>query len=84
VNPARRRARVGSRRMPGTGAIERHPCFRARLATLSLAACAQTVFYEKAAPYTTLIVTKDRDGLRTLLFEGPASHRGPFPRTRLG
>ncbi|MGB5081919.1 MAG: fused MFS/spermidine synthase [Burkholderiales bacterium] len=49
-----------------------HPFFRAglaALAALSLAACAQTVLYEGASPYHTLIVTQDRNGLRTLLFE---------------
>ncbi len=36
---------------------------------LSPAACAQTVVYEKPSPYNNIIVTEDRDGLRTLLFE---------------
>jgi len=52
--------------------MKRHLFFRtglAALAALSVTACAQTVLYEKASPYNTLIVTEDRDGLRTLLFE---------------
>ena len=39
------------------------------LAALSVVACAQTVIYEKASPYNTIIVTEDRNGLRTMLFE---------------
>lgn len=49
-----------------------HLCLRAGLCAflaLSLAACAQTVIYEKASAYNNIIVTEDRDGLRTLLFE---------------
>jgi spermidine synthase len=49
-----------------------HLCFRAGLyafLALSLVACAQTVIYEKASPYNTIIVTEDSNGLRTLLFE---------------
>lgn len=49
-----------------------HFCFRAALyafLALSLAACAQTVIYEKASPYNTIIVTEDGNGLRTMLFE---------------
>ena len=47
-------------------------CFRTGLyafLALSLAACAQTVIYEKASPYNNIIVTEDGNGLRTLLFE---------------
>jgi spermidine synthase len=36
---------------------------------LSLAACAQTVIYEKASAYNNIIVTEDSNGMRTLLFE---------------
>jgi spermidine synthase len=36
---------------------------------LSLAACAQTVIYEKASSYNNIIVTEDSNGMRTLLFE---------------
>jgi spermidine synthase len=39
------------------------------LLALSLAACAQTVIYEKASSYNNIIVTEDSNGLRTLLFE---------------
>ena len=39
-------------------------------AALSMLGCAaQTVIYEKASPYNTIIVTEDHRGLRTLLFE---------------
>jgi len=52
--------------------MKRHLYFRAglsALAALSVVACAQTVIYEKASPYNTIIVTEDRNGLRTMLFE---------------
>jgi spermidine synthase len=40
------------------------------LAALTVLACsAQTVIYEKASSYNTIIVTEDRNGLRTMLFE---------------
>jgi spermidine synthase len=40
------------------------------LAALSVLACAaETVLYEKASPYNTIVVTEDSNGLRTLLFE---------------
>ena len=40
------------------------------LAALTLLACsAQTVIYEKASPFNTIIVTEDHKGMRTLLFE---------------
>jgi len=40
------------------------------LAALSVLACAaETVLYEKASPYNTIVVTEDSSGLRTLLFE---------------
>src|SRR3977135_389153 len=40
------------------------------LAALTVLACsAQTVIYEKASPFNTIIVTEDHKGLRTLLFE---------------
>ncbi len=39
-------------------------------AALSVPGCtAQTVIYEKASPYNTIIVTEDHKGMRTLLFE---------------
>src|SRR5229473_5089277 len=42
----------------------------AAFAALSVPGCAaQTVIYEKASPYNTIIVTEDHKGLRTLLFE---------------
>ena len=40
------------------------------LAALTVLACsAQTVIYEKASPFNTIIVTEDHQGMRTLLFE---------------
>jgi spermidine synthase len=40
------------------------------LAALNVLACsAQTVIYERASPYNTIIVTESPNGLRTLLFE---------------
>jgi spermidine synthase len=40
------------------------------LAALTVLACsAQTVIYERASPYNTIIVTESPNGLRTLLFE---------------
>src|SRR5258706_4524832 len=38
-------------------------------ALAALGCAAQTVIYEKASPYNTVIVTEDYKGLRTLLFE---------------
>ena len=52
--------------------MKRHLYFQlvlTALAALSVAACAQTVIYEKTSPYNTIIVTEDYNGLRTLLFE---------------
>src|SRR5258705_322126 len=44
--------------------------YAAALVALSGSGCtAQTVIYEKASPYNTIIVTEDHKGLRTLLFE---------------
>jgi len=44
--------------------------YAAAFATLSVPGCTgQTVIYEKASPYNTIIVTEDHKGLRTLLFE---------------
>src|SRR5258708_20236377 len=44
--------------------------YAAAFAALSVPGCAaQTVIYEKASPYNTIIVTEDHKGLRTLLFE---------------
>src|SRR6266849_5169253 len=46
------------------------------LATLSVLACAaQTVIYEKASHYNTIVVTEDSNGLRTLLFERGGSRQ---------
>ena len=48
-------------------------CLSAGLSALTaltvLACSAQTVIYERASPYNTIIVTEDHKGLRTLLFE---------------
>jgi spermidine synthase len=55
--------------MKSTWSVRLHLC-AAALATLSVPGCtAQTVIYEKASPYNTIIVTEDHRGLRTLLFE---------------
>ncbi len=44
--------------------------YAAAFATLSVPGCTgQTVIYEKASAYNTIIVTEDHKGLRTLLFE---------------
>jgi spermidine synthase len=44
--------------------------YAAAFAALSVSGCtAQTVIYEKASPYNTIIVTEDHKGMRTLLFE---------------
>ena len=44
--------------------------YAAAFAALSVSGCtAQTVIYEKASSYNTIIVTEDHKGLRTLLFE---------------
>jgi spermidine synthase len=44
--------------------------YAAAFAALPVPGCtAQTVIYEKASPYNTIIVTEDHKGLRTLLFE---------------
>src|ERR1700704_5759819 len=58
-----------SRRMKSTWGVRLH-LYAAALAAFSLPGCAaQTVIYEKASPYNTIIVTEDHRGLRTLLFE---------------
>ncbi|HMG58661.1 MAG TPA: fused MFS/spermidine synthase [Burkholderiales bacterium] len=44
-------------------------CAAAFAALWVLGCTAQTVIYEKASPYNTIIVTEDHRGLRTLLFE---------------
>ncbi len=55
--------------MKNTGSV-RLRLYAAALAALSVLGCtAQTVIYEKASPYNTIIVTEDQKGLRTLLFE---------------
>jgi spermidine synthase len=44
--------------------------YAAAFAALSVSGCtAQTVIYEKASAYNTVIVTEDHKGMRTLLFE---------------
>src|SRR5258708_12332541 len=44
--------------------------YAAAFAALSVPGCsAQTVIYEKASPFNTIIVTEDHKGMRTLLFE---------------
>src|SRR5213594_813412 len=58
-----------SRHMKNTGLVRLHLC-AAAFAALSVLGCtAQTVIYEQASPYNTIIVTEDHKGLRTLLFE---------------
>ena len=55
--------------MKNTGLVRLHLC-AAAFAALSVLGCtAQTVIYEQASPYNTIIVTEDHKGLRTLLFE---------------
>ena len=54
--------------MKNTGLVRLRLC-AAAFAAFSVVACAQTVIYEKASPYNTIIVTEDRNGLRTMLFE---------------
>ena len=44
-------------------------CAAAFAALWVLGCTAQTVIYEKASPYNTIIVTEDPKGMRTLLFE---------------
>jgi spermidine synthase len=51
------------------GRIHLHAGLSALAALTVLACSAQTVVYEKASPYNTIIVTEDHKGLRTLLFE---------------
>ncbi len=59
--------RLGESRATGIASCLR--AMFAALVVLSLAACAQTVIYEKPSAYNTIIVTEDWDGTRTLLFE---------------
>ena len=49
--------------------------FFAVVAPCVLACAAQTVIYEKASHYNTIVVTEDSDGLRTLLFERGGSRQ---------
>src|SRR5881628_3214851 len=58
-----------SRHMKNTGSVRLHLCAAAFAALWVLGCTAQTVIYEKASPYNTIIVTEDHKGLRTLLFE---------------
>jgi len=46
-----------------------HHCAAAFAALWIVGCTAQTVIYEKASPYNTIIVTEDHKGMRTLLFE---------------
>jgi len=49
--------------------VRLHLCAAAFAALWVLGCTAQTVIYEKASPYNTIIVTEDPKGMRTLLFE---------------
>src|SRR5882672_9522201 len=57
-----------SRHMKSTWSVRLY-LYAAAFAALSLGCAAQTVIYEGASPYNTIIVTEDHKGLRTLLFE---------------
>src|SRR5216683_5765611 len=58
------------------GASVRLPLCAAAFAALWVLGCtAQTVIYEKASPYNTIIVTEDPKGMRTLLFERGGSRQ---------
>src|SRR2546427_6266339 len=49
--------------------VRLHLCAAAFAALWVLGCTAQTVIYEKASPYNTIIVTEDHKGMRTLLCE---------------
>src|SRR6266481_8287173 len=57
------------RTMKSTRSARLHLCAAAFAALWVLGCTAQTVIYEKASPYNTIIVTEDHKGMRTLLFE---------------
>ncbi len=55
--------------MKSSGSVRLH-LYAAAFAAFSVLGCAaQTVIYEKASSYNTIIVTEDHKGMRTLLFE---------------
>src|SRR5882762_2818628 len=58
-----------SRHMKRGASVRPHLCAAAFAALWVLGCTAQTVIYEKASPYNTIIVTEDHKGMRTLLFE---------------
>src|SRR5712691_2741722 len=58
-----------SRHMKRGASVRLHLCAAAFAALWVLGCTAQTVIYEKASPYNTIIVTEDPKGMRTLLFE---------------
>src|SRR5882672_9201052 len=58
-----------SRHMKRRASVRLHLCAAAFAALWVLGCTAQTVIYEKASPYNTIIVTEDHKGMRTLLFE---------------
>src|SRR5438445_3348440 len=58
-----------SRQMKRGASVRLHLCAAAFAALWVLGCTAQTVIYEKASPYNTIIVTEDHKGMRTLLFE---------------
>src|SRR5712691_7279095 len=60
-----------SRHMKGTWSVRLYLYAASfAFAALSVLGCAaQTVIYEGASPYNTIVVTEDHQGLRTLLFE---------------
>ena len=55
--------------MKRRASVRLHLCAAAFAALWVLGCTAQTVIYEKASPYNTIIVTEDHKGMRTLLFE---------------
>jgi len=55
--------------MKSSGSVRLRLYAAAFAALAALGCAAQTVIYEKASPYNTIIVTEDHKGLRTLLFE---------------
>src|SRR5882762_11640711 len=58
-----------SPRMKSSGSVRLRLYAAAFAALAALGCAAQTVIHERASPYNNIIVTEDRDGLRTLLFE---------------
>src|SRR5712664_4322014 len=63
------RSTDSSRPMKRGASVRLHLRAAAFVALWFLVCTAQTVIYERAAPYNTIIVTEDHRGLRTLLFE---------------